>query len=536
MWVMYRERRRVVRAQVSGTSETYANEDALVQVAWALRDAAIKQDVVLIKLGQFLSTRVDLLPERAIAILRTLQDTVPPAPFDQIQEVVESELGRPIPEVFSVLRPSCVAAASLGQVHQAILASTGETVAVKIQRPQIDQAVRQDLRALHTVIWVITRFVGTRGVIDLMGFYSEFARTLYEELDYVREAANARRFQLMFQNEPAIYIPHVYDQYVSRRLLVLEWVDGVKIDDFEALDAAGINRHELARRVTSIYFYQFFEVGFFHADPHPANLLVTIGQDGDDPVVIMVDFGMVGVYTQRTRHFVKEVFLALLVRDAHSLVLALSQLGFIEDGANRASLEQCISWLLECYAGMRLGTVKEEGLSSILQDISQQLYGQPVRIPAQFALTGRAIGLLAGVGTELDPEFDFFGVATPYARAFLGLESSDVELLGEQVLTQLLTAGTALVKLPQRIEQLLARVEAGELQLTVDTELRGPLSRLRRRSSSETGSARHFVWPLMLTVALAGGILFLIAGHQLLATWFCLVLAGLCVVGVVFRR
>jgi predicted unusual protein kinase regulating ubiquinone biosynthesis (AarF/ABC1/UbiB family) len=323
---------------------------------------------------------------------------------------------------------------------------------------------------------------------------------------------------------------------VSRRLLVLEWVDGVKIDDFEALDAAGINRHELARRVASIYFYQFFEVGFFHADPHPANLLVAMGHDGNDPVVIMVDFGMVGVYTQRTRHFVKEVFLALLVRDAHSLVLALSQLGFVEEGANRASLEQCFSWLLECYAGMRLGTVKEEGLSSILQDISQQLYGQPVRIPAQFALTGRAIGLLVGVGTELDPEFDFFGVATPYARAFLGLDSSELELLGEQVLTQLLTTGTALLKLPQRIEQLLTRVEAGELQLTVETELRGPLSRLRRRSASETSSARPFVWPVMLTLVLAGGIVFLIAGHQLLATWFCLVLAGLCVVGVVFRR
>src|SRR5262249_53202694 len=157
----------------------------------------------------------------------------------------------------------------------------------------------------------------------------------------------------------------------------------------------------------------------------------------------------------------------------------LSQLGFVDDGANRASLEQCFYWLLESYAGVRLGTVKEEGLASILHDITQQLYGQPLRIPAQFALTGRAIGLLAGVGAELDPDFDFFGVATPYARDFLGLETSGVELLGEQVLTQLLSTGTALLKLPQRIEQLLYRVEAGELQLTVDTELRGPLSRIR---------------------------------------------------------
>ena len=534
MWVMYREQRRVIKARASGNVEAHANDDALVRVATALRDAAIKQDVVLIKLGQFLSTRVDLLPERAIAVLSTLQDTVPPAPFDQIRDVVESELGKPIAEVFSDLDPTCIAAASLGQVHQAVLVSSGDIVAVKVQRPRIDRAVKQDLRALHAVIWVITRFVGSHSAIDLMGFYAEFARTLYEELDYVREAANARRFQAMFQDDPTIYIPHVYDQYVSRRLLVLEWVDGVKIGDCAALDAAGINRHELTKRMVGVYFYQFLEMGFFHADPHPANLLVTTGQDGDDPIIIMVDFGMVGVYSQKMRHFMKEAFLAILARDAQTLVRALSVLGFVDEGANLASLERSLSWLLESYAGMRLGTVKEGGLASLLQDVRLLLYGERLRIPAQFALTGRAIGLLLGVATELDLEFDFFQVATPYARAFLGLDSTAVEQLAEQVLSQLLSTGTALLKLPQRLEQVMARVESGELQVKVDTELRGPLSRLRRRSGGDSGND-GFTWPIMFAAALAGGILFLTAGHQLLAAWFCLVLAGLCVVRVVVK-
>jgi predicted unusual protein kinase regulating ubiquinone biosynthesis (AarF/ABC1/UbiB family) len=179
-WVMYRERRQKIGVQAYGNHMAHSNSDALIRVVAAFRAAAIKQDVVLIKLGQFLSTRVDLLPERAIAVLSTLQDEVPPAPFDQVRGIIESELGKPIAEVFSSLECECTAAASLGQVHKAVLTSTGETVAVKIQRPQIDQLVKVDLRALQVVVWVITRFVDTHNVIDLMEFYAYFARTIYD--------------------------------------------------------------------------------------------------------------------------------------------------------------------------------------------------------------------------------------------------------------------------------------------------------------------------------------------------------------------
>jgi len=156
----------------------------------AFRTTAVKQGVLLIKLGQFLSTRIDLLPEQAIAVLSSLQDEIPPAPFAHVVSVIESELGKPVEQVFSLLERKCTAAASLGQVHKAVLVSTGETVAVKIQRPQMDQLVRLDLRALRFVIWIITRFLDTDHIIDLMGIYHEFERTIYEEIDYLREAAN----------------------------------------------------------------------------------------------------------------------------------------------------------------------------------------------------------------------------------------------------------------------------------------------------------------------------------------------------------
>jgi predicted unusual protein kinase regulating ubiquinone biosynthesis (AarF/ABC1/UbiB family) len=534
LWVMYRERRRMIAAPAYGNEGNHSHSDALVQVIAAFREAAIQQDVVLIKLGQFLSTRIDLLPEQAITVLSSLQDEVPPAPFAQIVDVIEAELGKPIEEVFSMLDPKCTAAASLGQVHKAVLASTGETVAVKIQRPQIEHLVKLDLLALRSVIWLLRRLVDTHHVIDLMGFYQEFERTIYEELDYVREAANAQRFQAMFQADPTISIPRVYDEYVSQRVLVLEWTPGCKIDDYTALEAAGIDRGELAKHTVNAYFYQFFEMGFFHADPHPANLLVTPGQDGNGPTVTMVDFGMVGSYTQSMRHFMKDAFLAVLARDARSLVLALSELGFVGEGANLAVIERALSRLLERYAGMRLGEVKEVGLASVLHDIGHLLYGQPLRIPAQFALTGRAIGLLMGVATGLDPEFNFIEVATPYARMFLELDTGGIEQMAQQVLSQALDTGRALLRLPQAMERVLAQLEAGEFEVNLDSESRGQLGRRRRRSGSGVGAAlpvRGFTWPFMFAASLAGGIILLTDAHQLAAAWFCFALAALCAVG-----
>jgi predicted unusual protein kinase regulating ubiquinone biosynthesis (AarF/ABC1/UbiB family) len=412
LWVMYRERRRVIRTQAPGSVAAQPASPALLQVLAAFSDAAVKQDVLLIKLGQFLSTRIDLLPEQATLVLSSLQDEVPPAPFARVVGVIEAELGKPVEEVFSALERKSTAAASLGQVHKAVLASTGETVAVKIQRPQIERLVRLDLRALKFVIWVMTRFVDAHHVVDLMGFYDEFARTIDEELDYVREAANAKRFQAMFKDDPTICIPQVYDQYVTRRLLVLEWVDGITIDDDAALDAAGINRFE--------------------------------------------------------------------------------------------------------------------------QEIGQLLGGQSLRIPARFAFIGRAVGILMGLAQGLAPEFNFIEVARPYARAFLRLDARGVEQAAHQIFRQALGAGRTLLALPQAVEQVVSKLEAGELEVILASlESRGGGSVRGRRSGRGSDSASavpDFTWPFIFAASLAGGIFLLAGAHQFIASWFCLALAGLCMV------
>src|SRR5579859_1189109 len=244
IWVIYRERRRVLRARARGNNEVQPNIQVLVQVLVAFRQTAIKLGVLMIKLGQFLSSRADLLPEEALAAIASLQDEVPPAPFSHVVSVIETELGKPVEEVFSILERKATAAASLGQVHKAVLKSNGETVAVKVQRPHIEQLVRSDLSTLKFVIWIINRFVDTREFIDLMGVYREFKRTVYEEIDYITEAANAKRFKEMFKDDPTIRIPAVYDEYTTRRVLVLEWIDGIKINDYATLDREGIDRLE----------------------------------------------------------------------------------------------------------------------------------------------------------------------------------------------------------------------------------------------------------------------------------------------------
>ena len=196
-----------------------------------------------------------------------------------------------------------------------MLVSTGEEVAVKIQRPNIDQLVRMDLNSLKFVILVITRFVNTGNFIDLKGIYREFERTVYEEIDFVTEAANCKRFKEMFKDDESIYIPEVYDEYTTRRLLVLEWIDGIKINDYDALEAAGIDRLEVANRTVQAYFHQFFDEGFFHADPHPGNIFVKPGLPGNGPIIEFVDFGMVGSITSSMKKSMRALFLAFLTRD-----------------------------------------------------------------------------------------------------------------------------------------------------------------------------------------------------------------------------
>ena len=538
IWVIYRERRRVIRAHQRGDNNVQPNVEVLVEVLVAFRQTAIKLGVLMIKLGQFLSSRADLLPERALAALNALQDEVPPAPFSHVVSVIETELGKPVEQIFSILERKAIAAASLGQVHKAVLASTGEAVAVKVQRPNIDQLVSMDLSTLKFVIWVITRFVDTSEFIDLQSVYREFKRTTYEEIDYISEAANCKRFKEMFKDDPTIYIPQVYEEHTSRRVLVLEWIDGIKINDYTALEAAGIDRLEVAKRTVRTYFYQFFDAGFFHADPHPGNIFVKKGTQESGPIIEFVDFGMVGSLTKSMKKAMKDLFLSFVMRDSHALVDALYRLGFIGEGANITAIERAISIMLEQYYGMTLGEARQMDIPEVTEDVGKLLYGQPFQIPAQFAFTGRAIGTLVGVATGLASEFNFIDVATPYARKFLGLDAENAGQTIQQILSQVLEAGRILLKLPRSLEQVITKLETGQIEVKLAAEMPNGRGRSRRRGRSRENGNSGGGLPLVLMFAasLGGGYLLFANAHQVIAASFFLVLSGLTGLRLLFKK
>ena len=533
IWVIYRERRRVLRARERGDLEAQPDIQRLIDVLVAFRKTAIELGVLMIKLGQFLSSRADLLPQEALDVLGSLQDEVPAAPFGHVTSVIESELHKPVAELFEELDSKATAAASLGQVHKARL-KTGEVVAVKVQRPNIDRLVNMDLSTIRFVIWIISRFVNTNEFIDLLAFYREFRRTIFEEIDYVREAANARRFAEIFRNKPHIFIPKVIDGYTSRRVLVLEWVDGIKVNDYAQLEADNISRMAVARRTVEAYFYQFFEIGFFHDDPHPGNIFVKPGPLPTEPIVAFVDFGMVGRLSRSSKQGLKDLFLGFVVNNPHAMVAALARLGFIGEGANLGAIERGVALIMEQYHGMTLGEARDMNVREVAHEIEDLFYRQPFRIPAQFAFAGRAVGTLSGLATGLAPEFNLVSVAVPYAQTFLGLDRQGANQTAQQVFRQVLDAGRIALALPATFERVLTKLEAGELQVHItENGVNGTVRRARRTAARQPRSV--FVPLLVCLGGLASGVELALNG-LVVPEAFCFGLAAVAGLTLLLRR
>ena len=529
IWVIYRERRRVLRARENG-EDVQPNVELLIHVLEEFRRTAVQLGVLMIKLGQFLSSRADLLPQRALDVLASLQDEVPPAPYSHVAAVIEEELKQPVNALFSAFETQATAAASLGQVHKAVLASTGQTVAVKVQRPHIQQLVNMDLSTIRFVIWVISKFVDTSQFIDLNAFYREFRRTIFEEIDYVREAANGHRFAEMFKDRPGILIPGVVDECVSRRVLVLEWVEGIKVNDYPRLEATGVNRYEVARRTVEAYFYQFFEVGFFHADPHPGNIFILPGPSPTEPTVAFVDFGMVGSLNRATKQGLKDLFLGFVVNNPHAMVAALNQLGFIGAGANLTAIERGVRLMMDQYHGMTLGEARDLNVREVAHEIEDLFYRQPFRVPAQFAFAGRAIGTLSGLATGLAPDFNVVAVGIPYAQRFLGLSRDGASQSAQQVFTQILDAGRTLLVLPATMERVLSKIEAGQIEVSLVEN-----GRSRRGPRGDRRDSATLISLFVLIAGLAAGVV-LLMNAVTLAGWFCLALGAVAALRLLFAR
>lgn len=429
------------------------------QAIW-IRDTFLDLGPTFIKLGQLFSTRADLFPIEYVEELSKLQDRVPAFGYEQVQEIIESDLGKPVAELYRSLDPIPLAAASLGQVHRAQLHS-GEEVVVKVQRPGLKRLFEIDLAILRGIAFYFQRHPEWGKGRDWIGIYEECCRILWLEIDYINEGRNADTFRRHFRNEDWVMVPRVFWRYASPRVLTLEYMPGIKISHYEALEAAGLDRSRLAHLGARAYLQQLLENGFFHADPHPGNIAVS-----PEGSLIFYDFGMMGQVQPLTRERLMVTFVGIAQRDAGMVVASLVDLGALVETEDMGPVRRSVQYILD---NLMDKPFEEQSVVAISDDLYAVAYDQPFRFPATFTFVMRAFSTLEGVGKGLDPAFNFMEAAKPFAAKLMNSgnsPNSTDSLLGE-IGRQAAQMSTTALGLPRRLEDTLEKLERGDIRVRV---------------------------------------------------------------------
>lgn len=387
---------------------SHKEEKQQEQAVW-LKENLTDLGPTFIKIGQSLGTRADLLPLTYVIELGTLQDEVPP--FDNALAFarIEAELNRTLKEAYAEFDIEPIAAASLGQVYRARL-HTGEEVAVKVQRPNLAAMIRGDIRLLQKIAGYAARFPKLNENADWAGMLHEFEETIQEEMDYEAEGRNAERFRDNFKNWQNIYVPKIYWSHTRKKVLTLEFIRGTKVIDTEALDARGLSAAAANRLLIKTYLKQLLEDGFFHADPHPGNLLVM-----NDGRLAFFDFGMVGRITPKLQSKMIDAFFHVVAKDPAGIAQDLIELDFLKPGIDPNMVKPIVEKLFQHYLNLKF---KEVNFKELTYELADVMYDYPFRLPSNFTYIMRALMTLEGIGIRIDPEFNFFETAKPFAKEF----------------------------------------------------------------------------------------------------------------------
>ena len=408
-----------------------------------------------IKLGQILSTRADLLPPEYRIELAKLQDSAPPVPAEAILDAIAQELGHSVEEAFATFDANPLAAASIGQAHAATL-SDGTEVVVKVRRPGVVEQVATDLEILRDLARRASRRWEVADDYDLAGLADEFAQTLRAELDYLSEARNAERFRDNFAGDDDVHIPRVFWDATTTRVLTLDRIRGVKVDDTEELDRAGVDRHALAELATRVTARMIFEDRFFHADPHPGNFFVEPGGR-----LGVIDFGMVGELDEQLREQLGELLVALTRKDSVRLAAVVRAMSLSRRTVDRAGLQADLAALVAAYQGRTIGEV---ALAPLIEEVLGIVRRHHLRLPREIALLLKMLVMEEGLAVRLDPDFELGAVLAPYARQLVAGQLSP-----RAVMQRLGRAGIDVAQLgtelPERLRELLAVLDEGGLEL-----------------------------------------------------------------------
>ena len=472
-----------------------APETERLSQAERLRLALGELGATFIKLGQMLSTRADLLPADVILELSKLQDSAPPVAFEDVDRVVREDLGHLTRPLFASFTPEPLASASIGQVHAAVLRD-GTPVAVKIRRPGVVEQVELDLGILAGIVdWAQVHTPLGRDYA-LRPLYDEFAATLRDELDYVREGRNAERFRAAFEDDPGVIIPRVFEEYTTSRVLTMERVNGIKITDLTRLDRVGLRRRAIAENAVRLFLREILEFGFFHADPHPGNFFVQ-----PDGSLAIVDFGMVGRLSESTNRSLHAALTAAARGDAEELAEALYALGVAGPRANRARFERDLAHLVRRFGG---SSIAELSAKEVIQDLMAVIFRHKLQLPSELALLLRVINMGEGLGLMLDPDFRYFDYAGPIVQETWKRRYSP-SVMARRAGRAAVDAVELGLDLPRRASRLLGRLERGEAQWTV--EHRG-LDRVTREFQAMTNrlALAIVLAASVIALALAAGI------------------------------
>lgn len=484
----------------------------LQNIAIRFRALAIRLGGVMIKVGQFLSARLDVLPPEITDELSGLQDEVPPVDYEPIRLQTELELGSAIEKVFLTFEKEPVAAASLGQVHRARLlpseaeAMGFESVVVKILRPNIEQIVEVDMSAIRVVGGWLKRYKPVSDRADVPAIVEEFAAVLNAELDYLSEGKNAETFATNFKDDGGVHVPRVVWNRSTRRTLTLEDVASIKITDYDAITEAGISRATVAERLLATYLKQIFEDGFFHADPHPGNLFILPLDEKDSDGftkfrLTFIDFGMVGRMPEKLVEGLRETVIAVGLQDSARLIQAYKTLGVLLPSANTKLLEEASAQVFERFWGMSMNELRNIQHSDMMKfglQFRELMTSMPFQVPENLLLLGRTIGILSGMCTGLNADFNLWLQLAPYAKKLTEGEGGSVF---DTFLNEAGELLKTLIAIPGKAERVLTRIERGGLNVEAPL-VNLQISYLERSVNRLTGGI------VFLGLLIAGAILY----------------------------
>jgi len=516
------------------------------RIARRFRGVALEMGGVLIKLGQFLSIRVDILPLEITRELADLQDEVPPADTEAVVKLIEADFGRPINQVFAKFEQQPLAAASLAQTHRAILRN-GREVVVKVQRPGIDILVQTDLKAIRVALRWLKFYPRISRRVNLDWLAEEFTTVTSNELDFVAEGQNAERFAKDFKADPGIYVPKIYWEYSTGRVLTMENVAHIRIADLAAIDAAGVNRSQVAKKLYQLYMRQVFVTHFVHADPHPGNLFVRplsrlrrelsrtsagAATEGSTPFqVIFVDFGMMAVIPERLWSALRNYAIGVGMRDAHRVVQSYVEANVLLPGADLKRLEEAHQAIFDRFWGVGMRRMRDLALQDaryFLQEYRDLINEAPFQVQADMLFVARGAGILSGMASNLDPDFDPWAETIPFAE---GLARQELRQNWFEVWQEVLNLGRMAITTPVKLNEVLTKAQRGSL--TTENAL-APDAR-RAIYKLEAGLNR-LTWAIVFLGLLLAGILLRVMEEPNWVNSSVLLLSGLVFAFKVWRR